>query len=333
MLLVSWPIPLLTGLLLYRLGDLLAPWAAFMLLGVWLVSGFFFLRLPAPAPDAIGPDRGGHPAIPRRPTADEAEVLDPAWRHTLRVIGLTESTFSVCVRDSPGPLGSAHPSGLVTVSAEAVREFSPAELRGLLGHEIGHLVGDGGGVWYRLSWWYTGLLRMLFVTVGSGSRWLARRWLSLAVMAAAQLGVLVGMVVLLRLLFGSVVAVALLAAAATQMVGQRTVLRRNQTTPTGCRWISVPAPGCARMYDTRTDGRICARAVTCPCGSAWPCCAWTCCRPIRRRTGGSRPWRPECATVVRGDRSHPDPDGGNGSATSYSAGCGDCCSGVRRPRP
>ncbi|MFE3193904.1 M48 family metalloprotease [Nocardia sp. NPDC059240] len=230
MLLVSWPIPMLTGLLLYRLGDLLATWAAFAVPASWLAYGLVLLLLPTPLPDPIGPGLRPHPELPRRPTAAEAETLDPAWRAVTRTIGLAEGPFSLWVRDTPGPMGVAHPAGFVIVSTRAVHELSTAELRGVLGHEIGHRVGDGGGACYRLSWLYSGLLRMWFGVAASGASWLTRRWPRLQIAAAAitQLGVLTGLVALLHLLFGTAAAVMLPVAAAAQMGGQRAVLRRNQ---------------------------------------------------------------------------------------------------------
>ncbi|GAB2515297.1 hypothetical protein GCM10027167_17310 [Nocardia heshunensis] len=229
MLSVSWPIPLLTALLLYRLGDLIAPWAAYAVPGVWLLSGSILLKRTR-FPDASDPVRNSHPELPRRPTAAEAEVLEPVWHRNMRNIGLADATYSVWVRDSPGPLGCAYPDGLVVVSAEAVRDFSSMELRGLLGHEIGHLVGDGGGPWYQLSRWYGGLLRILFGVTGRAAGWLTRgrRLLQPIAVLSANLVVLLGLSVLLRSLFGTVVTASLLAAAAVQMVGQRAVRRRNQ---------------------------------------------------------------------------------------------------------
>ncbi|MGW4245708.1 M48 family metalloprotease [Nocardia sp. NPDC004722] len=229
MLFVSWPIPLLTALLLYRLGDLLAPWAAYAVPGVWLSSGsipLLLTRFPGPS----DPVPGSHPRLPRRPTSAEAEVLDPGWHRNMRNLGLADATYAVWVWDSPRPLGSAYPDGLIVVSAEAVRDYTSMELRGLLGHEIGHLVGDAGGLWYRLSWWYGGLLRNLVGVVGRVAGWLTRgrRLLQPVAVLSADLGVLLGLSVLLCSLFGTVAAAALMAAAAVQMVGQRAVRRRNQ---------------------------------------------------------------------------------------------------------
>ncbi|WP_157388041.1 M48 family metalloprotease [Nocardia terrae] len=231
MLLVSWPIPLLTSLLLFRLGGLIAPWAAVAVSGVWLIGGVAVEALPTPKWDGIESDRHAHSVLPRRPTPEEAEALNPAWRRLMRAIGLTESTFQVCVRDSPGPLGQAHHRGLVIMSAKAVRELSPGELRGVLGHEIGHLVGDGGGLWYRVSYWCGSPVRMPFwVAERVSARWAPRLSSRHSAMlsAAGQLGVLIGLITLMQLLFGTMVAAALTAAAAAQMLGQRAVLRRNQ---------------------------------------------------------------------------------------------------------
>ncbi|WP_040813047.1 M48 family metalloprotease [Nocardia concava] len=224
MLLVSWPVPLQGGLLLYRLGDLAGRWAGILLLCVWLLSAFPVLHPPRLPPPMAAP------GLPRRPTADESTVLDPAWSDTVHRLGLDESCYDVLVRED-GPLGTAYPGGSIIVSTEAIHDLSPAELRGLLGHEIGHFVGDGGFGLYRLSRWYTGLLTLPPNIV---CRWVLRmpfpaEWARLTVVWFVRLGWLVGWFTALDNCFGPAVTVGFAVAAIVQGLGQLAILRRDQT--------------------------------------------------------------------------------------------------------
>ncbi|MFI1916912.1 hypothetical protein [Nocardia sp. NPDC020380] len=219
MLLVSWPIPLLVGLVLYRLGELIGLWAACTLLVVWLgFSMSTLVRLSmTKTMDAVS-----DPRMPRRPTPEESAMLDLPWRTTLLALGVPDSTYALRVRDSQGSAGQAWPGGVVAVSAEAVRELSAVELEGLLGHEVGHFVGDGGSTWRRLSWWLSEPIRLPFKI---GGRLAGRP----AVLLIVQPCVFIGLVTLLVWLFGAVGALALLGAAAAQLLGRNAILRRNQS--------------------------------------------------------------------------------------------------------
>lgn len=219
MLLVSWPIPLLVGLVLYRLGDLIGLWAACLLLVAWVLYTLPEIVRPSMTKTM---DALKDPRIPRRATPEEYEILDPPWRAVLLALGVPESTYALRVRDSPGPAGEAWSGGVVAVSAEAVRDLSAVELLGLLGHEVGHFVGDGGSGWYRLSSRLAEPIRLPFRIVG---RFAGRP----AVILIVQPCVFIGLVALLVWLFGATGTLALLALAAAQMLGRNAILRRNQS--------------------------------------------------------------------------------------------------------
>lgn len=223
MLLVSWPVPLLVGLLLYRVGELAGRWAAMVLLALWLLSAIPLLRPPRPSSWI------SDPRLPRRPTSEESVALDPAWSDTVHRLGLDESCYDLLVREDGGPIGAAYPGGGIIVTTEAVTDLSPAELRGLLGHEIGHFLGDGGGTLYRLSRWYSGPLTAPPKAVWRRLlRLFSVEWARHAVVWFVQLGWLAGLAVLLDNCFGPAVTVGFGVAASVQGLGQYAVLRRNQ---------------------------------------------------------------------------------------------------------
>ncbi|WP_297621709.1 M48 family metalloprotease [Nocardia sp.] len=225
MLIVSWPVPVLIGLLLARLGALVGDWLAVVLLVVWLVSATLLLLAFPRSEEQIAD------YVPRRPNAAESEVLNPAWHETMCALGLGDSAFSLWVRQGEGPTGGALPGGMVVLSAAAVPELPPEQLRGLLAHEIGHLLGSGGVWWWRLAHWYAIPLRLPLAAVTRFARLVTSRSahvLQTGAVAAGQLGVLIGLSVLTWQLLGSVAAIVLLGSAGVQRFAQLAISRRSE---------------------------------------------------------------------------------------------------------
>ncbi|WP_162958629.1 hypothetical protein [Nocardia yunnanensis] len=224
MLLVAWPIPLMVGLLLFRVGALLDRWVGFGLVGVWLSFGLL-IQLAKPI---LGT---GDPRMPRTPTPEEAAVLAPAWSDVVETLGIDESVYHLAVRDKQGSDGVAdhRGGGFVMISAAAVHEFSPAELRALMSHEIGHLIGDGGTIVFGLSWELTDLARQPFTIV---QRAVFRigwpEWIGHIVTTLLWLGLYAAFGALLNHWFGPLATIGFAVGALVQGIGINGIRRRNQ---------------------------------------------------------------------------------------------------------
>ena len=100
----------------------------------------------------------------RRPTAAEQRHLEPLWQGVLLHSRLGSKRFVLVVVDSDDLNAFASAGRLVVVTVGAIVNLPPAELQGVLAHEIGHHLGLEGAA----------------VTLGY--------WLALPVLALARIG-------------------------------------------------------------------------------------------------------------------------------------------------
>jgi Zn-dependent protease with chaperone function len=78
----------------------------------------------------------------RPPTADELEVLGPAWRTVARAAGVRRRRFVIAVIDEAEVNAFACGGHLLVVSSFAVNTLPADELTGVLAHELGHHLGS-----------------------------------------------------------------------------------------------------------------------------------------------------------------------------------------------
>ena len=77
----------------------------------------------------------------RRPTAEEAHVIEPLWMGIAEANGLPASRYVVRVVDSDEVNTFACGGHLVVVTTFAVTELTADQLRGVLAHELSHHLG------------------------------------------------------------------------------------------------------------------------------------------------------------------------------------------------
>ena len=77
----------------------------------------------------------------RRPTHEEAELIEPIWADIALANGLPAGRYVVRVVDSDEVNAFACGGHLVVVTTFAVSELSDAQLRGVLAHELSHHLG------------------------------------------------------------------------------------------------------------------------------------------------------------------------------------------------
>lgn len=100
----------------------------------------------------------------RRPTIEEARIIEPLWAGIAQANGLPASRYVVRVVDSDEVNAFACGGHLVVVTTFAVSELSPDQLRGVLAHELSHHLG----------------LHTVAITIG--------HWLSVPVVLLARIG-------------------------------------------------------------------------------------------------------------------------------------------------
>jgi Zn-dependent protease with chaperone function len=100
----------------------------------------------------------------RRPTVDEAAVIEPLWAQIAQANGLPASRYVVRVLPSDELNAFACGGHLVLVTSFAVHDLSQAQLRGVLAHELSHHLG----------------LHTVAITIG--------HWLSTPVVLLARIG-------------------------------------------------------------------------------------------------------------------------------------------------
>jgi len=100
----------------------------------------------------------------RRPTAAEAEIIEPLWAQIAQANGLPASRYVVRVLPTDELNAFACGGHLVLVTSFAVHELSQAQLRGVLAHELSHHLG----------------LHTVAITIG--------HWLSAPVVVLARVG-------------------------------------------------------------------------------------------------------------------------------------------------
>jgi Zn-dependent protease with chaperone function len=100
----------------------------------------------------------------RRPTVDEASVIEPLWAQIAQANGLPASRYVVRVLPSDELNAFACGGHLVLVTSFAVHDLTQAQLRGVLAHELSHHLG----------------LHTVAITIG--------HWLSTPVVLLARIG-------------------------------------------------------------------------------------------------------------------------------------------------
>ncbi len=102
--------------------------------------------------------------LARRPTEDEADVIEPLWAQIAQANGLPASRYVVRVLPTDELNAFACGGHLVLVTSFAVHDLSQAQLRGVLAHELSHHLG----------------LHTVAITIG--------HWLSVPVVLLARFG-------------------------------------------------------------------------------------------------------------------------------------------------
>ncbi len=100
----------------------------------------------------------------RRPTTDEAEIIEPLWARIAQANGLPASRYVLRVLPTDELNAFACGGHLVLVTSFAVHDLSEAQLRGVLAHELSHHLG----------------LHTVAITIG--------HWLSTPVVLLARIG-------------------------------------------------------------------------------------------------------------------------------------------------
>jgi Zn-dependent protease with chaperone function len=100
----------------------------------------------------------------RRPTTDEAEIIEPMWARIAQANGLPASRYVLRVLPTDELNAFACGGHLVLVTSFAVHDLSEAQLRGVLAHELSHHLG----------------LHTVAITIG--------HWLSAPVVLLARVG-------------------------------------------------------------------------------------------------------------------------------------------------
>ena len=100
----------------------------------------------------------------RRPTMDEAEIIEPLWARIAQANGLPASRYVLRVLPTDELNAFACGGHLVLVTSFAVHDLSEAQLRGVLAHELSHHLG----------------LHTVAITIG--------HWLSAPVVLLARVG-------------------------------------------------------------------------------------------------------------------------------------------------
>lgn len=90
----------------------------------------------------------------RYPTPEENRKLKAGWREVTARAGVDGSTYQLWVEDSDATNAMAAAGHIVGVTTHSLRTLTPAQLAGVLAHELGHHV--GGHAWVSLiTSWYT----------------------------------------------------------------------------------------------------------------------------------------------------------------------------------
>ncbi len=91
----------------------------------------------------------------RYPTRAELAHLGPIWREVTARAGVESSTYDLWIEDSPELNAYAAAGHIVGVTRYSLQELPPAQLAGVLAHELGHHTGGHAwssllGLWYSL---------------------------------------------------------------------------------------------------------------------------------------------------------------------------------------
>ncbi|MDT0570714.1 M48 family metalloprotease [Streptomyces sp. DSM 3412] len=147
----------------YAVAVLLGPpwWIPF---GCWVVSGGLAFHRPCERLLARWLYRL------RYPTPEEYRKLASVWRQVTARAGVDGDTYQLWVEDSAGINAMAAAGHIVGVTSHSLRTLTPAQLAGVLAHELGHHV--RGHSWASLlTFWYTLPARITWRLL----RWLAAR--------------------------------------------------------------------------------------------------------------------------------------------------------------
>ncbi|MFE1247723.1 M48 family metalloprotease [Streptomyces sp. NPDC058735] len=121
------------------------PWP--LLFGCWALSGALVFHRPCErlmARWVFGL---------RHPTPEEARRLRPVWREVTARAGVEASGYQLWIEDSNELNALAAAGHIVGVTSHSLRSLTPAQLGGVLAHELGHHT--RGHAWASLlSFWY-----------------------------------------------------------------------------------------------------------------------------------------------------------------------------------
>lgn len=150
MVLVSSPSMVLSGMIVARFGALLGRWEMIAGLALWLLVGvpilIFALQVEVVRPKARTDEW----------TAEQADRLGPAWREVIAAAGVSTADYLLVIQDSQDIRAGARGAWTVEITSGAVQNMQPSQLRGVLAHELGHLLssrrksGDFMFVWYAI---------------------------------------------------------------------------------------------------------------------------------------------------------------------------------------
>ncbi|MHC3473687.1 M48 family metalloprotease [Streptomyces sp. 7R007] len=89
----------------------------------------------------------------RYPAPDEERKLRPVWREVTRRGGVDANAYQLWVQEDDGINASAAAGHIVSVTSHSLSTLTPAQLGGVLAHELGHHT--RGHAWASLlSFWY-----------------------------------------------------------------------------------------------------------------------------------------------------------------------------------
>ncbi|WP_306360812.1 M48 family metalloprotease [Nocardia sp. CC227C] len=205
---VGMPSVVLSGVIVGRLGGLFGLWGTIIAVELWLLS-------IVPVLDGARRWRREKLAGLVAPTPEQARRLTPAWREVVDAAGVSEADYVISVPESEKVRGVAYDGRVVEISSAAVHRMTPAQLRGLLAHELGHLLSATRGVWYSMLYWYALPLHALPAAVSTAFEVRSRRSPRTGILAATEAAAwatVIGLLLWLLGLRGALIAIVLLVA-------------------------------------------------------------------------------------------------------------------------
>lgn len=135
MLLGAVPSLLLSLLILFVVGVLLAPWVAIVIAVLWLFFGVMVFDATWFTPNRA---KAAKMFGLRPPISPETELLAAAWENVTRRPGVDGWPYALYIEESPELNALAGPSRIVAVTDWAAANLRGRQLEALLAHELGH---------------------------------------------------------------------------------------------------------------------------------------------------------------------------------------------------